>query len=98
MDDAEACRRKMTNAEALINGLSGEKIRWTEASKSFDAQIKRLVGDVLLATGFMSYTGPFNQEFRNLILRSWKKEMVQAKIPFTDVSCTLLHAFAAYLQ
>ncbi|XP_070190341.1 dynein axonemal heavy chain 5-like isoform X2 [Littorina saxatilis] len=84
MDDAESCRRKMNNAEALINGLSGEKVRWTEASKSFDAQIKRLVGDVLLATGFLSYTGPFNQEFRNLILRSWKKEMVQAKIPYTD--------------
>lgn len=85
MDDAEACRRKMNNAEALINGLSGEKIRWTEASKSFDAQIKRLVGDVLLATGFLSYTGPFNQEFRNLILKTWKKEMVQSKIPFTEV-------------
>ncbi|XP_076466904.1 dynein axonemal heavy chain 5-like [Babylonia areolata] len=84
MDDAEACRRKMTNAEALINGLSGEKVRWTEASKSFDAQIRRLVGDVLLATGFLSYTGPFNQEFRNLIQRSWKKEMLQVKIPFTE--------------
>ena len=86
MDDAEACRRKMSNAEALINGLSGEKIRWTEASKTFEAQIQRLVGDVLLATGFLSYSGPFNQEFRNLLLRNWKKEMVQSKIPFSDVS------------
>ncbi|KAK3724620.1 hypothetical protein RRG08_041104 [Elysia crispata] len=84
MDDAEACRRKMNNAEALINGLSGEKIRWTEASKTFEAQIQRLVGDVLLATGFLSYAGPFNQEFRNLMLRNWKKEMVQSKIPFSD--------------
>ncbi|KAI8792083.1 dynein heavy chain 5, axonemal [Biomphalaria glabrata] len=84
MDDAEACRRKMNNAEALINGLSGEKIRWTEASKTFEAQIQRLVGDVLLATGFLSYTGPFNQEFRNLMLRNWKKEMQAVKIPFSD--------------
>lgn len=85
MDDADACRRKMNNAEALINGLSGEKIRWTQASKTFEAQIQRLVGDVLLATGFLSYSGPFNQEFRNLMLRSWKKEMLAAKIPFSDV-------------
>ncbi|KAJ8315371.1 LOW QUALITY PROTEIN: hypothetical protein KUTeg_007521 [Tegillarca granosa] len=84
VDDAEACRRKMTNATALIEGLSGERIRWTEASKSFEAQIHRLVGDVLLCTGFLSYTGPFNQEFRNLILKSWKKEMIAAKIPFSD--------------
>ncbi|XP_046353935.2 dynein axonemal heavy chain 5-like isoform X1 [Haliotis rufescens] len=84
MDDAEACRRKMNNAEALINGLSGEKVRWTESSKSFESQIQRLVGDVLLATGFLSYSGPFNQEFRSLMLRNWKKEMIQSKIPFTD--------------
>lgn len=87
MDDAEACRRKMNNATALIQGLSGERIRWTEASKGFEAQIHRLVGDVLLCTGFLSYTGPFNQEFRSLILKSWKKEMIGQKIPFSDVSC-----------
>ncbi|XP_034335195.2 dynein axonemal heavy chain 5 isoform X1 [Magallana gigas] len=84
VDDAEACRRKMNNATALIQGLSGERIRWTEASKGFQAQIHRLVGDVLLCTGFLSYTGPFNQEFRNLILKNWKKEMIAQKIPFSD--------------
>jgi len=86
MDDAESCRRKMTNATALIDGLSGEKVRWTEASKNFEAQITRLVGDVLLATGFLSYNGPFNQEFRNLMLRNWKKELVTNRIPFSEVS------------
>ena len=90
LDDAEACRRKMTNATALIEGLSGEKIRWTEASKGFEAQIHRLVGDVLLATGFLSYSGPFNQEFRNLLLKNWKKEMSINRIPFSDVSGQLI--------
>ena len=91
LDDAEACRRKMTNATALIEGLSGERIRWTEASKNFEAQITRLVGDVLLATGFLSYVGPFNQEFRNLTLKNWKKELITNKIPFSDVSMSLQH-------
>ena len=85
VDDAEACRRKMTNATALIEGLGGEKIRWTAASKGFEAQIQRLVGDVLLCTGFLSYSGPFNQEFRTLMNKAWKKEMIAAKIPFTEV-------------
>lgn len=41
MDDAETCRRKMKAASALIEGLSGEKVRWTEQSKTFKAQINR---------------------------------------------------------
>lgn len=41
VDDAEACRKKMANATALIDGLGGEKTRWTEQSKKFDQQIQR---------------------------------------------------------
>ena len=40
-DDADTCKRKMSAASALIEGLSGEKTRWTEASKEFQAQIER---------------------------------------------------------
>ena len=43
MDDADACKRKMNAASALISGLAGEKIRWTNQSKEFKAQIERYV-------------------------------------------------------
>ncbi|XP_027535095.1 dynein heavy chain 5, axonemal-like isoform X3 [Neopelma chrysocephalum] len=84
LDDAEACRRKMNNATALIEGLGGEKLRWTASSKNFQNQIIDLVGNVLLATGFLSYSGPFNQEYRNLLLHLWKKEMDNKKIPYSN--------------
>ncbi|EDV25010.1 uncharacterized protein TRIADDRAFT_56504 [Trichoplax adhaerens] len=84
INDAETCRRKMNNATTLIDGLGGEKIRWTEQSKMFEEQTNRLVGDVLLATGFLSYSGPFNQEFRSYLSNVWKKEMRRQKIPFTE--------------
>ncbi|XP_053402509.1 dynein axonemal heavy chain 5-like isoform X4 [Mercenaria mercenaria] len=83
MDDAETCRRKMNAAAALIEGLGGEKIRWTEQSHEFKAQMGRLVGDVLVCTAFLSYCGPFNQDFRAILFKNWFKELKTRKIPFT---------------
>ncbi|XP_041660196.1 dynein heavy chain 8, axonemal-like [Cheilinus undulatus] len=84
LDDAEMCKNKMQAASALIDGLSGEKIRWTEQSKEFQSQINRLVGDVLQLTGFLSYCGPFNQSFRDMLLNEiWKKELKRNQIPFS---------------
>lgn len=47
--------------------------------------LHRLVGDVLLCTGFLSYLGPFNQIFRNYLLKDqWELELKARKIPFTE--------------
>ncbi|CAC5424902.1 unnamed protein product [Mytilus coruscus] len=83
IDDAETCRRKMNAASTLISGLGGERERWTEQSKEFRAQIGRLVGDVLISTAFLSYSGPFNQDFRSVLNKNWFKELKTRKIPHT---------------
>lgn len=82
-DAANNCIRKMNTATTLINGLGGEKKRWTQQSKEFKAQLGRLVGDVLLATGFLSYCGPYNQEFRANLVTIWMEILETKEIPYT---------------
>jgi len=67
--DAEATQKRMDSANKLIGGLDGEYRRWKRDSEAFADEIRRLAGDVALACAFISYAGPFNAEFRELLLR-----------------------------
>lgn len=73
----------MDTATAMIEGLSGERIRWTEQVAVFKSETERLVGDALILTGFLSYCGPFNQEFRILLQRKWFDLIQDRKIPIS---------------
>ena len=37
----------------------------------------------MMATAFLSYSGPFNQDFRLLLNKNWMNELKQRKILFT---------------
>lgn len=55
-------------ASTLIGGLAGERTRWTDDSEKSADLKRRLVGDCALGSAFVSYCGPFNQEFRSYIV------------------------------
>lgn len=81
LEDARQCKEKMDAATALIEGLADEKIRWTDQLSQFKSETERLVGDVIFLTGFLSYVGPFNQEFRSNFQRLWINEITRKGIP-----------------
>jgi len=49
-EDAEKCANKLSAAEKLVNGLAGENKRWSENVVYLQANVKSIVGDVLLAS------------------------------------------------
>ena len=74
----------MDAANALIAALAGEEVRWTAQSRAFDATIAALAGDCAVASSFVSYLGPFNKEFRELLLeRDFKGACAAAGLPLT---------------
>ena len=69
-EGAMALQKKMNQASALINGLTGEKSRWTDDAATFSDQKKRLVGDCAIGCAFVSYCGPFNQQYREYLINN----------------------------
>ena len=82
--EAHICGIKTTAAVTLINGLSSEKVRWTQESKNLKQQLFKLVGDTLIACSFLTYCGPFNQDYREDLLQKWRELLSQTEIPHTN--------------
>merc|ERR1719181_528565 len=83
--DALATQRRMDSANKLIGALGGEYTRWKADSEAFADQIRRMAGDVALACAFVCYAGPFNADFRTLLLNErFYKDCTEKKIPVSE--------------
>ena len=50
LEEIEETKWKLIRAEKLINGLGGEKVRWTELVQNLDETYDNIIGDVLLSS------------------------------------------------
>ncbi|KDO29332.1 hypothetical protein SPRG_05868 [Saprolegnia parasitica CBS 223.65] len=83
-ENALATRKKMEQATALIQGLAGEKKRWTDESNRFADRKARLVGDCAVACAFVNYCGPFNKEYRDVLCKiKFLKDLKDRQVPVT---------------
>jgi dynein heavy chain len=83
-EGARALERRMDMASQLIEGLAGERVRWTEDSKSFDETMRRLIGDCAVACAFVSYGGALNQEYRiAMVNERFRSDLEKRAIPVT---------------
>ena len=81
---AEKTQRKADLADRLVNGLAGENKRWGESIQEMSVSYSKLVGDVLVASSFVSYAGAFNAKFRkSLVHNKWLPDLVEREIPMT---------------
>jgi len=65
---AARCARKMDLATRLVSALGSESERWANAIVELGELIQVIIGDVLMASAFVSYVGPFNKQFRDKII------------------------------
>eukprot|EP01119_Soliformovum_irregulare_P017766 TRINITY_DN5330_c0_g1_i3.p1 TRINITY_DN5330_c0_g1~~TRINITY_DN5330_c0_g1_i3.p1 ORF type:complete len:3685 (-),score=1128.16 TRINITY_DN5330_c0_g1_i3:1844-12898(-) len=78
------CQAKLTRAKKLIGGLGGERIRWERQLKDLRDSLQTLMGDAILAAGFIIYLGPFTADYRIEILANWKSQLTASSVKFLD--------------
>jgi len=66
----ESGNRKLDLAQRLIGALAAEGTRWEYEVEQMNMNRDLLTGDVLLASAFISYVGPFTKEFRAELMNS----------------------------
>jgi dynein heavy chain len=78
-ENAMKTRKKMDQANRLINSLADNKTRWIQNANEFKSLKQRLVGDCAKACAFVSYCGPFNADFRNRLLDEYFHNDIMTK-------------------
>jgi dynein heavy chain len=82
--EMEMCNIKLGNATKLIEGLGGEKERWTLTVAQLAEKYELLPGDSLVAAGMVAYAGPFVAEYRVDFEILWRNTMEAEKIVFSE--------------
>ena len=75
---------RLYRAGRLIDGLSGEKSRWIELVELYTQQEKNILGDVLIASGFVAYLGPYTSDYRKGICGDWVQTLDTFGIRHSD--------------
>jgi dynein heavy chain len=79
-DDMETATLKLGRAEKLLAGLGEEAVRWGEASGLLEKSLGFLVGNTVVAAGFIAYIGPFTAAFRADLVELWVKTCAELKL------------------
>jgi dynein heavy chain len=66
--EAARCASRLDLANRLVTALGSESERWSNSIIQLGEDIELVVGDVLLASAFVSYVGPFSKQFRENII------------------------------
>lgn len=75
----ERGKTKIELARRLVSSLGGETERWATGVKVLSEEKEGLIGDVLVASAFLSYVGPFTKPFREQLVREqWLPMMAKS--------------------
>lgn len=83
-EEAENLEMKLDRADKLVKGLAGEYVRWQASIGDYHKSLTKVTGDSLIAAAFLSYAGPFESRYRQMLVQIWINCVVSQKIAVTE--------------
>ena len=80
----ETIEVQLGRAAKLVVGLADEAQRWSQTVKVLEIDLVNLVGNILLAAGYISYVGPFTAKYRDRLLKQWMQFATAKRIPYSS--------------
>lgn len=80
--EMERVQSKVDRSMTLLGSLSSERSRWESGSRTFEAEMSTIVGDVLLSAAFLAYGGFFDQHYREVMWQEWSNHLAEANIKY----------------
>jgi len=86
-DQANKLIARADLAKRLVGGLASENVRWGQEIEKLRANALTLPGDCMLAAGFVSYVGAFDQTLREELWKDkWTHDLQSRNVPMTENS------------
>lgn len=82
--EMETVKSKVERSVSLLGNLSSEQSRWEQQSASFQEQMGTLIGDALLSSAFLAYSGFFDQQYRSALMGKWKGRLLDVAVLFNE--------------
>jgi len=80
--ELDRVQSKVNRSMTLLQDLSSEQERWDASSRTYETEMKTIVGHVIISAAFLAYSGFFDQHYRDLARRDWANHLSQACIAF----------------
>ena len=79
--ESDLSQSRLGRAEQLTGGLASEQVRWAQELKQLNQDKIDLTGNILIAAGYIAYSGPFTSNFRRDLNSDWIKACKECSIP-----------------
>ena len=74
----------MSRADKLVVGLADESKRWAESIEELKIDQLSMLGNSVLASGYISYLGCFTKTYRDRLVDEWKEFLFKNKLQYAE--------------